>query len=147
MVDGLIKNAVENTPDQGMIEIEVKKRGEGSELKVVDCGVGLTEESRRRIFEGFFTTRDTMHYSSKRPFDFNAGGKGMDLLRMKIFSERYHFTLKLNSKQCGPIAGGAKDCLGNMDECDQTGQTENCLESGGTSVTVQFYPADRFKKQ
>ena len=34
------------------------------------------------ISEGFFTTQDTMAYSSKKPFDFNAGGKGADLLRI-----------------------------------------------------------------
>ena len=35
-------------------------------------------------------------YSSKRAFDFNAGGKGADLLRMKIFAERYGFKIKMD---------------------------------------------------
>jgi hypothetical protein len=34
-----------------------------------------------------------------------------------------------------------------MAECDQGGEAGSCLESGGTTVTVQFYPADRLKKQ
>ncbi|MBE9592542.1 MAG: HAMP domain-containing histidine kinase, partial [Proteobacteria bacterium] len=93
VIDGLIKNAIENTPDEGKIEIIVQKKGNGSELVVHDYGVGIIEEAQRRIFEGFFTTQDTMVYSSKRPYDFNAGGKGADLLRMKIFSERYNFKI------------------------------------------------------
>ena len=49
-------------------------------LVVHDYGVGITAENQKHIFEGFFVTRDTMAYSSQRPFDFNAGGKGADLL-------------------------------------------------------------------
>ena len=93
VVDGLIRNAVEATPDEGKIEVVVQKRGGGTELVVTDCGIGITEENQSRIFEGFFTTQETMSYSSKRPFDFNAGGKGADLLRMKIFAERYGFRI------------------------------------------------------
>jgi len=50
---------------------------------VHDYGVGIIEDAQKRIFEGFLSTQDTMAYSSKRAFDFNAGGKGADLLRMK----------------------------------------------------------------
>ena len=100
VVDGLIRNAIENTPDEGKIEINVRKRGKGIEFVVHDYGVGITEENQRRIFEGFFVARDTMAYSSKRPFDFNAGGKGADLLRMKIFSERYNFKIDMTSSRC-----------------------------------------------
>jgi len=92
VIDGLIRNAIENTPDEGKIEVAVQKKGQGALLAVTDYGVGIPEEAQKRIFEGFFTTRDTLAYSSKRPFDFNAGGKGADLLRMKIFSERYAFS-------------------------------------------------------
>ncbi|MFO8090003.1 MAG: GAF domain-containing protein, partial [Desulfatiglandaceae bacterium] len=69
VVGGLIKNAVENTPDGGKVEVAVRPEGSGVELVVTDYGVGITEENQRRIFEGFFTTQETMDYSSKRPFD------------------------------------------------------------------------------
>jgi signal transduction histidine kinase len=70
VVDGLVKNAVENTPDGGRIEVIVRGRGGGVELAVRDYGVGITEEDSKRIFEGFFATQDTMDYSSKE-----AGGR------------------------------------------------------------------------
>ena len=97
---GLLKNAIENTPDEGRVEIFVKKKGAGTLLEVRDFGVGITSENQIRIFEGFFTTRETMDYSSKNPYDFNAGGKGADLLRIKIFSERYGFKIVLKSSRC-----------------------------------------------
>ncbi|MBN1105047.1 MAG: PAS domain S-box protein, partial [Deltaproteobacteria bacterium] len=76
VLDGLVRNAVEATPDDGRVEVIVQAKGEGTQLVVKDCGIGITEDNQHRIFEGFFTTQETMSYSSKRPFDFNAGGKG-----------------------------------------------------------------------
>jgi PAS domain S-box-containing protein len=145
IVEGLVRNAVENTPDSGLIIVTVGTGEFGPELKVKDSGVGISEENQRLLFENYFTAYDTMQYSSRNPYDFGAGGKGFDLLRMRIFSERYHFKLKMNSKRCGLIAEEAQACPGNIAECGRVKQTEECLNSGGTTVTVQFYPVDRFK--
>jgi len=141
VVDGLIKNAVEATPDEGRIEIIVDKKGEGAELVVYDCGVGITDDNQRRIFEGFFSTQETLHYSSKRPFDFNAGGKGADLLRMKIFAERYHFKLDMGSARCRYIPKESDVCPGRISECRFCKEREDCFRSGGTAFNVFFPPA------
>ena len=147
VIDGLVKNAVENTPDEGKIEVGVHRKGEGAELVVRDYGVGITEDSRRRIFEGFFTTRDTMAYSSKRPFDFNAGGKGADLLRMKIFSERYHFKIDMTSRRCRHIPNDSDECPGRISACPFCSKTEDCHLSAGTTFTVYFPPAPEKKSE
>ena len=138
VVDGLIKNAIENTPDEGKIEIFIKRRGESSEFIVRDYGVGITENNKRRIFEGFFMTQDTMAYSSKRPFDFNAGGKGADLLRMKIFSERYVFIIDMTSSRCRFIPKDGDVCPGRISECGFCKKKEDCHLSGGTSFSIYF---------
>jgi PAS domain S-box-containing protein len=143
VVDGLVKNAVENTPDQGRIEIAVRGKGEGSELVVRDFGVGITEENQRRIFEGFFATQDTMNYSSKRPFDFNAGGKGADLLRMKIFSEQYDFQIEMQSTRCRFIPLDEDICPGEIRRCPWCEREEDCYASGGTTFTLYFPPASQ----
>ncbi len=142
VVTGLIKNAVENTPDEGKIEISVRKRGKGAELIVRDYGVGITNHNQRHIFEGFFTTQETMDYSSKRPFDFNAGGKGADLLRMKIFSERYHFRIQMISSRCRHIPLDKDICPGRISECDYCRKQEDCYQSGGTTFRVFFQAPD-----
>ena len=143
VIDGLIKNAVENTPDEGKIEITVRKKGKGSELVVHDYGVGIIEEAQRRIFEGFFTTQDTMVYSSKRPYDFNAGGKGADLLRMKIFSERYNFKIDMTSSRCGFIPKESDVCPGRISICTFCKKKENCYHSGETIFSLYFPPAPK----
>jgi len=141
VIDGLIKNAVENTPDEGRIEVAVQKKGEGALLLVHDYGVGIPEEARRRIFEGFFSTRDTMAYSSKRPFDFNAGGKGADLLRMKIFSERYHFQIDMASIRCKHLPGETDVCPGRISRCPFCSRVEDCHKTAGTIFSLYFPPA------
>jgi hypothetical protein len=141
VIDGLVKNAIENTPDEGKIEVLVRKKNEGAELVVRDYGVGITEDAQRRIFEGFFSTRDTMAYSSKRPFEFNAGGKGADLLRMKIFSERYNFKMDMVSTRCRFIPKDTDVCPGRISKCPFCSKIENCHASGGTTFTIYFPPA------
>jgi len=139
--DGLLKNAIENTPDEGKIEIEVKKKGKGAELLIRDYGVGIVEDSQNRIFEGFFSTQDAMDYSSKRPFDFNAGGKGIELLRIKIFSERYNFKIDMTSTRCRFIPKSSDICPGKISKCKFCKSVEDCFHSGGTSFFIYFPPA------
>jgi light-regulated signal transduction histidine kinase (bacteriophytochrome) len=143
VIDGLIKNAIENTPDEGKIEVVVQKKGKGSELEVRDYGVGIIEEAQRRIFEGFFTTQDAMAYSSKRPYDFNAGGKGADLLRMKIFSERYNFKIDMTSSRCRFIPKESDVCPGRISICTFCTNKEDCYHSGGTTFSLYFPPAPK----
>jgi PAS domain S-box-containing protein len=138
VVDGLVRNAVEATPDEGKIEVIVQKKGGGAELVVTDRGIGITEENQCRIFEGFFTTQETMSYSSKRPFDFNAGGKGADLLRMKIFAERYDFQIGMISSRCSRLQKDSDQCAGSIGRCSFCREKEDCHASGGTSFSVCF---------
>ena len=138
ITDGLIKNAIENTPDEGKIEIIVREKEGGTELVVHDYGVGIIEDNQRRIFEGFFATQDTMAYSSKRAFDFNAGGKGADLLRMKIFSERYNFKIEMTSSRCRFIPEETDLCPGRISKCTFCTNKEDCYRSGETTFSIHF---------
>jgi len=138
--DGLLKNAVENTPDEGRIEIIVKKKGRGTRLEVRDFGVGITPENQVRIFEGFFTTRETLDYSSKKPFDFNAGGKGADLLRMKIFAERYGFKIGLKSSRCPALSRDGAVCPGRISACSACENGGGCHLSAATRLKLYFPP-------
>jgi signal transduction histidine kinase len=138
VVRGLIRNAVENTPEGGMIDVVVEGAQEEVAFVVRDCGVGITKEHQKRIFEGFFPTQETDAYCSGHPFDFNAGGKGADLLRMKIFSERYNFRLQMESERCRHIPGENDVCPGSIALCEHCGKGDDCARSGGTVFKVVF---------
>ncbi|MDX1707538.1 MAG: PAS domain S-box protein, partial [Desulfobacterales bacterium] len=147
VVEGLVRNAVENTPDGGKITVKVRKGEIGPEIEVKDNGIGISEENLRLIFENYFTSYDTMQYSTRQPYDFKAGGKGFDLLRMKIFSERYKFNIKMASQPCDLVDKNGRECPGHVAECTPVDGARDCYNRGGTTVTVQFYPAERFSKE
>jgi signal transduction histidine kinase len=138
LIIGLVKNAIENTPDEGRVDLTVKNKKTGIEFLVQDTGVGIVAEHRKRIFEGFFPTQETSSYSSKKPYDFNAGGKGADLLRLKIFSERHNFKLIMSSEKCRHIPLSSDICPGVVSRCQFCQNTEDCSLSGGTCFKVVF---------
>lgn len=138
IIEGLIRNAVENTPEQGLIEISTKNGPDGPEFEVKDFGVGITSENQRLIFENYFVAAETMAYSTGNPFDFNAGGKGFDLLRMRIFSERHNFKIDMQTQRCGYIKPGVYDCPGSVDRCKYCHSIQDCRNSGGTTMVVRF---------
>jgi signal transduction histidine kinase len=138
IVKGLVKNAIENTPDEGRIEIGVRSRGKAVVLCVKDWGVGIVPEHQKHIFEGFYPTQDTMLYRTGKPFEFNAGGRGADLLRMKIFSERFNFTISMASTRCKFIPKATDTCPGRISQCEFCKTVEDCHESGGTTFEVLF---------
>ncbi len=138
IVKGLVKNAIENTPDEGKIEIGVRSRGKAVELRVQDWGIGIVPEHQKHIFEGFYPTQDTMLYRTGKPFEFNAGGRGADLLRMKIFSERFNFTITMTSMRCKHLPLTKDSCPGRISGCEFCKRVEDCYESGGTTFEVLF---------
>ena len=136
--DGLIKNSVENTPDGGKIRIIVEQQGDMILLSVTDTGVGITADDQRYLFDGLFHTKDTEMYSSKRPYDFGAGGKGLELLRMKFYGKRFGFDISLASTRCRFIPTDHDLCPGNISQCPYCKTEDDCFNSGGTTFTISF---------
>jgi signal transduction histidine kinase len=95
---GLLRNAIEATPDGGSVRVRVRDAGGSVRLEVEDTGVGIDPELQRQLFFGFVHAGSTDNYSSGRPYDFGAGGKGLDLQRIKLFSERHGFALQFTSQ-------------------------------------------------
>jgi PAS domain S-box-containing protein len=141
VIEGLVRNAVENTPDGGEVRVTVRAGKTGPELEIHDSGTGITAENQRLIFGNFFTAYEPLQYSTRRPFDFKAGGKGFDLLRMQMFAERYGFKIHMNSVRCRFIPTDKDDCPGEVNECAHLHDPDQCRERGGTVVSVQFRPA------
>jgi len=138
VLEGLLKNAVENTPDEGMIGIVLEQVGHRGLLKVQDFGIGITEEDQKYVFDGLFITQDTDLYSSKKPYDFNAGGKGLDLLRIKVYGQRFGFDISMESRRCIYAPTNRDDCPGKISHCDRCKRIEDCLAAGGTTFCISF---------
>jgi signal transduction histidine kinase len=142
VIEGLVRNAVENTPDGGAVRVTVRSGQAGPVLEIRDTGIGITAENQQLIFDNFFTAYEPLHYSTRSPYDFRAGGKGFDLLRMQMFAERYGFKIRMDSTRCGFIPSAKDHCPGDVAECDHLRSPDQCRESGGTVVTLEFRPAE-----
>ena len=55
----LIENAVKYTDENGKIEVSVKNSGGNAVVKIKDSGIGMDEESKKRIFDRFYRGTNT----------------------------------------------------------------------------------------
>lgn len=138
VIQTLVKNAVENTPDGGKIEVSVASSLSGAMIEVQDSGVGISKRDQDFLFEGFHHTQPTDLYSTKTPFDFDAGGKGLELLRLRILSENGFFSISFRSRRCRHAWGAGNKCPGSVSLCPLVTDTKACAEAGGTSFSVVF---------
>jgi len=134
----LVKNAIENTPDGGAVTISLGASSDGVELVVRDTGVGITEESQKQIFGGFYHARETDYYSTRRPFDFDAGGKGLELLKLRMFADACRFRVACESTRCVHLSGEDATCPGSISSCPHVQDEAGCARAGGTAFTLVF---------
>lgn len=57
VVTNLVFNALDAMPQGGELTIAVSEQEETAQLVVRDTGVGMTEETKRRLFDPFYTTK------------------------------------------------------------------------------------------
>jgi PAS domain S-box-containing protein len=138
VTEGLIKNAIENTPDGGKIELSVEQMSDRIWLHVTDYGIGIREENQQYLFDGLFHAHETDLYSSRKPYDFGAGGKGLELLRMKVYGQRFGFDITLKSKRCIYLPTDQDVCPGDVTQCPHITSPERCYDSGGTTFSISF---------
>jgi len=135
---GLLKNAIENTPDEGIIRVVLEQKVQWLLFKVQDFGIGITNENQRHLFNGFFHTLDTDLYTSGKPYGFGAGGKGLELLRIKTNAQRFGFDISVGSQRCIYLPTDRDLCPGRISECPHCKAREDCLSSGGSTFCVSF---------
>jgi PAS domain S-box-containing protein len=134
----LLKNAIENTPDEGKVVVSLEKDPLGVMLKVSDQGMGIAESDRAFVFEAFHHTQDTDQYSTKSPYDFDAGGKGLELMQLKILADEGCFDIWFESQRCRYLALPDGRCSGEISSCEHITDPEVCAQSGGTTFYVLF---------
>lgn len=138
VIGGLLRNAIENTPDQGKIEITATRRSTSARIEIHDYGVGITQENQGMIFGGFFHTQSTENYASKRPYEFNAGGSGSDLLRIKALTTANGFAVDCKSTRCRYLSTDSDVCPGRISQCAFVKQASQCQSSGESTFWVDI---------
>jgi PAS domain S-box-containing protein len=138
IIDGLLRNAIENTPDHGSIIVRLENTDDEIVLSVIDYGVGISEDNQKYIFDGLFHTKEIVRYASRKPYEFDAGGKGLDLLRMKTYAGLFGFSLSVRSARCVHLPDDGDVCPGDIARCQFCKAPDDCRASGGSTFTVVF---------
>jgi PAS domain S-box-containing protein len=138
IIDGLIRNAIENTPDRGSVIVKIETNDEEILFSVIDYGIGIIEDDQKYIFDGLFHTKEIVRYASRKPYDFDAGGKGLDLLRMKNYAGLYGFSLSVRSTRCSHLPDEGDVCPGDISRCPFCETIDDCRGSGSSTFTVTF---------
>jgi signal transduction histidine kinase len=138
VLEGLLRNAIENTPDQGLIRLTVEQKDEAIAVHITDFGVGIREENLQYLFGGLFYTKDADYYMSKKQYEFGAGGKGFDLLRMNMYGKRFGFDISVESRRCFCIPTDQDICPGDISRCTYCKTPDDCEYYGSTTFAVSF---------
>jgi two-component system phosphate regulon sensor histidine kinase PhoR len=134
----LVKNAIENTPDGGTVTVVIENTPSGPLLVVKDRGVGIFREDQPFIFEAFHHTQATENYSTKKPFDFNAGGKGLELMQLKMYADEGLIDIRFETTRCRYLPTHGEHCPGSISLCEHIQDERGCRESGGSAFSVLF---------
>ncbi len=114
-VDAILRNLVKNAikySNKGLIEINVKKKGDYLEFFVKDMGIGVPEERQEAIFDRFIQA----DVGDKRAFE----GTGLGLAITKAFVNMLGGEIWLKSKEnIGSIFYFTLPCKIQLDEVDK----------------------------
>jgi signal transduction histidine kinase len=89
ILNNLLSNAINYSPDGGEVTVTAKGLGEFMEIRVSDTGVGMAPEQLPRIFEKF--------YRIKHPRTRQVSGTGLGLSLVKGIVETHHGTVDVDS--------------------------------------------------
>lgn len=89
-IHNLIENAINYSPEQTRVAIEVKVDGEVAEVDVVDQGIGIKEEDLDRIFERFYRVDPARSRET--------GGTGLGLSIVKHVAQNHGGEVRVWSK-------------------------------------------------
>ena len=84
--DNLISNAVKFNPHGGLVRIRLEKKGRQIRFVIDDCGPGINEEARKRIFDKFYQA-DSSHKDE-------GNGLGLALVKRILIFEKGDITVE-----------------------------------------------------
>ena len=143
VVQTLAKNAIEATPDEGEVLVSLRRIEEDVLLEVRDHGVGIPAGEEEFVFDGFHHIQETDEYSSKRPYEFGAGGKGLELLKLRVLSEIYPVDISVQSRRCIHMPKPSDQCPGRISACTGAKDLDGCKDASETVFSVTFHEQPR----
>ncbi len=111
ILENLLSNAIKYSPRGGTIYVQFERMGDRVVLDVADCGAGIPQEDRARIFDAFYTGKPAgghvkgtgIGLSVVMEFVSVHGGQ-IEIVDGKYPGAHFRVHLPLRAQQVGPIA-------------------------------------------
>ena len=91
IIQNLLDNAINYTPENGKIEIKIKKIDKDINISIKDSGVGIPEKNKAKIFSKFFRGENVMRMQTE--------GTGLGLFISKNIIEKHNGKIDIKSKE------------------------------------------------
>lgn len=96
LINNLIQNAIQYTPEQGKVAVAVSREQDGSlMLSVSDSGPGIPEQERKNVLDRFYRVNGSG--STETP------GCGLGLSIVRRICRLYHAAIELSSSELGGL--------------------------------------------
>lgn len=93
----ILRNAIKYTPDGGTIQIDCQILKNDLNIKIIDTGIGISEDDQFRIFDTFYEAQDTQHHSTSETA-FMGSGTGLGLCVAKSIIEAHNGKISVHSQ-------------------------------------------------
>jgi signal transduction histidine kinase len=90
LLGNLVSNAVKYTPAGGLVRIAARRAGSDVVVRVVDTGLGISEEDQAGLFSAFFRTTN--------PVALSESGTGLGLAIVASIAERHAGRVEVESR-------------------------------------------------
>ena len=87
----LVENAIKYNNTDGTVTVSLNSDHQYFYLKVIDTGIGISEEDQERVFERFFRVDKARARET--------GGTGLGLAITKDIVQKHHGSIKIHSKE------------------------------------------------
>jgi K+-sensing histidine kinase KdpD len=87
LMNNLIENALKYSPKQGSVTVQLKQQNQHAVVDVIDEGMGISAEEKKKIFRKFYRTGDENVRITK--------GTGLGLYLCKKIAQQHHATIQV----------------------------------------------------
>lgn len=87
LMNNLIENALKYSPKQASVTVQLKQQNQHAVVAVIDEGMGISAEEKKKIFRKFYRTGDENVRSTK--------GTGLGLYLCKKIAQQHHATIQV----------------------------------------------------
>ena len=141
VIEGLIRNAIEATPDHGLVKVTGGLQGDKGDryiITVKDTGIGIPEKIRNAYSKASIPFKIPRAMRANVHTRLTQAGRVLICSGLGCFQKLYHFNLSFTSSRCPYIKAAGDSWTGDAGFCEECEGLKECPHGGGSEFVVDF---------